>query len=242
MVKRNCVARSGAKHMNRRLLGIGVCLVGLSLGRNALAQQPEVAQQPEETPPDTQEYTVPEGTEFKLQLHTTISSKLSRAGDRVLCTLIDPVPIEDTEVLKRGLRIDGHLGEVHGARYRGKGGLLTIVFDTVELPSGEKVSILGSLTEVFASETGTTPTVGPEGELKGKGPNRIRQAAIIAIPTAAVAAVAAPGPTIAAGAGALIAAYILPKRKQAVLSAGSLIGMRLDKDVIIKVPVSDNAK
>src|SRR6266571_2281475 len=192
--------------MNRRLLAIGVCLVGLSLGRSALAQQPEVAPQPEETPPDTQEYTIPEGTEFKL----------SHAGDRVVCTLIDPVPIEDTEVLKRGLRIDGHLGEVHGARMRGKGGLLTIVFDTVDLPSGEKVSILGSLTEVFASENGSTPTVGPEGELKGKGPNRLRQAAIIAIPTAAVAAVASPGPTIAAGAGALVAAYILPKGKQAV--------------------------
>jgi hypothetical protein len=217
-------------------------LVGLLVGPGAFAQQPDAAPQPDETSPDMQEYTIPEGTEFKLQLHTTISSRLSRPGDRVVCTLIDPVPVEDTEVLKRGLRIDGHLGEVHGARHRGKGGLLTIVFDTVELPSGEKLSILGSLTEVFASENGATPAVGPEGELKGKGPNRLKQAAIIGIPTAAVAAVAAPGPTIAAGAGALVAALIIPKGKQAVLSAGSLIGMRLDKDVTIKVLVSDDTK
>ncbi|PYV17496.1 MAG: hypothetical protein DMG21_08200 [Acidobacteria bacterium] len=153
--------------------------------------------------------------------------------------MIDPVPIEDTEVLGRGLRIDGHLGEVQSARHRGKGGLLTIVFDTVQLPSGEKLSILGSLTEIFASENGATPAVGPEGELKGKGPSRLKQAAIIAIPTAAVAAVAAPGPTIATGVGALVGTYILSKGKQATLSAGSLIGMRLDKDVTIKVPVTD---
>src|SRR5437016_3427361 len=125
---------------NSQFLRTGVCLVGLGLVPAAFAQQPVATAA--DTPPDTQEYVIPEGTEFKLSLHTTISSKLSRPGDRVLCTLIDPVPVEDTEVLGRGLRIDGHLGEVQSARHRGKGGLLTIVFDTVELPSGEKISIL----------------------------------------------------------------------------------------------------
>jgi|SRR5438094_3013483 len=238
MENQNVVAVVGERTMNRRFVGMAVCVAGLCLARGASAQQPG-ATAADPTTGDTQEYVIPEGTEFKLQLHTTIGSKLSRPGDRVLCTLIDPVPIEDTEVLGRGLRIDGHLGEVQSARHRGKGGLLTIVFDTVQLPSGEKLSILGSLTEIFASENGATPAVGPEGELKGKGPSRLKQAAIIAIPTAAVAAVAAPGPTIATGVGALVGTYILSKGKQATLSAGSLIGMRLDKDVTIKVPVTD---
>lgn len=228
----------GEEMMIGKFLAAGVCLLVLSGAPGAFAQQP--AATATDTNADTQEYVIPEGTEFKLSLHTTISSRLSHPGDRVLCTLIDPVPVEDTEVLGRGLRIDGHLGEVQSARHRGKGGLLTIVFDTVELPSGEKISILGSLTEIFASENGATPAVGPEGELKGKGPNRLKQAAIIAIPTAAVAAVAAPGPTIATGAGMLVAALLVPKGKQAMLSAGSLIGMRLDKDVTIKVPVTES--
>src|SRR5208282_5378794 len=87
---------------------------------------------------DENESVVPEGTEFKLQLHTTLNSKSSKAGDRVLTTLLDPVAVEDQDVLPKGLRIDGHVGEVREAGHRGKGGYLTIVFDTVELPNGEK--------------------------------------------------------------------------------------------------------
>jgi hypothetical protein len=41
------------------------------------------------------------------------------------------------------------VAEVEPTGRRGKGGCLTIVFDSLELPNGEKVPILGSLTEVF---------------------------------------------------------------------------------------------
>ena len=126
--------------------------------------------------PAVDEITVPEGTEFKLQLHTTINSSTSKAGDRIMCSLIDPVAVEDRDVLPKGVRIDGHVGESRPAGRKGKGGYLTIVFDTVELPNGQKVAILGSLTEVFSSESGSDPNVGPEGELKGKGPDRREQA------------------------------------------------------------------
>ena len=44
------------------------------------------------------DYTIPEGTEFKLQLHTTVATKTSKEGDRVLATLLDPVIVEDAEV------------------------------------------------------------------------------------------------------------------------------------------------
>lgn len=120
--------------------------------------------------PAVDEITVPEGSEFKLQLHTTINSSTSKAGDRIMCSLIDPVAVEDRDVLPKGVRVDGHVGEARPAARKGKGGYLTIVFDTVELPNGQKVAILGSLTEVFSSESGSDPVVGPEGELKGKGP------------------------------------------------------------------------
>ena len=144
------------------------------------------AQQPAE--PDVDEITVPEGTEFKLQLHTTINSANSKAGDRIVCSLIDPVAVEDRDVLSKGVRIDGHVGEARPAGRKGRGGYLTIVFDTVELPNGQKVAILGSLTEVFSSESGSEPNVGPEGELKGKGPNRKEQALLMVAPAAVGAA------------------------------------------------------
>jgi hypothetical protein len=195
---------------------------------------PLFAQQPDDNPA-VDEITVPEGTEFKLQLHTTINSSTSKAGDRIMCSLIDPVAVEDRDVLPKGVRIDGHVGESRPAGRKGKGGYLTIVFDTVELPNGQKVAILGSLTEVFSSESGSDPTVGPEGELKGKGPDRREQALIIVAP-AVVGAVGGIGTGIALGAVGIMTALFLPKGKQASIAAGSLVGMRLDRDVTLVIP------
>src|SRR5689334_23026900 len=65
----------------------------------------------DDTAPAVDEITVPEGTEFKLQLHTTLNSSTSKAGDRIMCSLIDPVAVEDRDVLPKGVRVDGHVGE-----------------------------------------------------------------------------------------------------------------------------------
>ncbi len=181
------------------------------------------------------EYTIPEGTEFKLALHTEINSKTSRKGDVVITTLLDPVYVEDRLVLPRGVRVYGHITDIHRARRRGKGGMVYIEFDSIELPSGQKVAILGSLTEVFSSSGKTGSKVGPEGNLRGGGANRKEQIAMFAAPTAA-GAVGGVGPGIAAAAGGLAAAILLPHGKQARLLAGSLIGMRLDQDVTITLP------
>lgn len=221
---------SGGWEMKREVWGLVlVCALVLAVAAPAAGQQAAAT--------ETEDFTVPEGTEFKLQLHTTISSKTSKAGDRVITTLYDPVYVYDENVLPKGSRVDGHIGEVKPAGRRGKGGYLTIVFDSVELPNGEKMAILGSLTEIFSSETGSDPIVGVEGDLKGRGPSRKKQLAIIALPAAAGAA-GGVGPAIAAGVAGTAAALILPHGKQATLSAGSLIGMRLDRDVTFTLPVS----
>lgn len=190
------------------------------------------------TSDEMEEYTIPEGTEFKLQLHTAVNSKTSKVGDRVLATLIDPVHVEDREVLPKGVRIDGHVNEVKAAGRKGKGGYIYVVFDTVELPNGEKVAILGSLTEIFAGEGSGATYVGVEGDLRGGGASRMKQLAIATGSTAAGAA-AGIGPGIAAGVGGLILAIVLPRGKQASLSAGSLVGMRLDRDVTTLVPAEE---
>ena len=214
--------------MKKELLGL--LMVGI-FG----AGVPFLRGQQEPAAPDVSEITVPEGTEFKLQLHTTINSESSKAGDRVMATLLDPVAVEDRDVLQKGLRVDGHVGEVKPAGHRGKGGYLTISFDTVELASGEKLALMGSLTEVFSSEGGGNPTVGPEGELKGRGASRKEQLAILG-GSAAAGAAGGLATGIAAAAGGAVAAYIIPRGKQATLKAGSLVGMRLDNDLIISLP------
>ena len=208
-----------------------LCL--LSAGLAPMLRAQDAAAQEEANAPA--EYIIPEGTEFKLQLHTALNSKTTKAGDRVMTTLIDPVAVEDRDVLPKGIRIDGHVGDVRPAGRRGKGGYLTIVFDTLEMPSGEKVSILGSLTEVFSSEGAGDPNVGPEGDLKGHGANKKKQAAMILVPAGAGAA-AGIGPGIVAAAGGVAAAFLLFHGQQAALPAGSLIGMRLDQDVTLTAP------
>jgi hypothetical protein len=207
-----------------------ILLAGMILA----SASPRLAAQQQE--PETEEWTIPEGTEFKLQLHTTVNSKTSKAGDRVLSTLIDPVAVEDREVLPKGVRIDGRIVEVKPAGRKGKGGYIYIVFETVELPTGEKVAIVGSLTEIFSSDDDAS--VGVEGELKGHGASRKTQMAIIGVGTAAGAA-GGIGPGIAAGVGSIIAAVVLPRGKQATLEAGSLVGMRLDRDVSFTLPASE---
>jgi len=213
------------------LLAAGLLQAGL--GRALPAQNPDSQQ------PNADEYTIPEGTEFKLQLHSTINSKTSKAGDRVMSTLVDPVSVEDTDVLPKGLRVDGHVGEAKAAGRRGKGGYVSIIFDTVELPNGEKLAILGSLTEVFSSAGGGDPMVGPEGDLKGRGPSLKKRAAIAAPAVGGGVIAGANGASaagVAAAAGGIAAAVLIPRGQQAALSAGSLIGMRLDRDVTLNAP------
>lgn len=219
----------GSQVMKRRSLGL--LAVGCAF---ALLSAPLWAQQEAENANETvneNELTIPEGTEFKLQLHSTVSSKTSRPGDRILTTLLDPVAIEDRDVLAKGVRIDGHIAEVKAAGRRGKGGYLSLVFDTIELPNGQKLAILGSLTEVFSSEGGGDPSVGPEGDLKGGGASRKKQAAIIASTAAAGAAAGGLYAGVGGAATGVALAVLLPHGKQAALAAGSLIGMRLDHDV-----------
>jgi len=227
----------GSQAMKRRSLGL--LAAGCAF---ALLALPLWAQQEGENANENEnanEITIPEGTEFKLQLHSTVSSKTSKPGDRILTTLLDPVAVEDRDILGKGVRIDGHIAEVKAAGRRGKGGNLSFVFDTVELPNGQKLAILGSLTEVFSSEGGGDPNVGPEGDLKGGGPSRKKQAAIIAGTTAVGAAAGGLYPALGAAGAGVALAILLPHGKQAALAAGSLIGMRLDRDVTYSLPSNE---
>ena len=183
------------------------------------------------------QHWLPEGTEFKLVLHTKINSKTSKKGDVVITTLFDPIYSEDDEViLPKGIRVDGRVQEVHAAAHRGKGGQLYVLFNSLTLPDGQKLAITGSLTEVFGSGNGGgNSSVDAEGDLKGGGPGKAQRIILFGAPTAAGVAAGGVGVGIAAGVGGALAAYFLPKGKQAELASGSLIGMRLDRDLTITV-------
>jgi hypothetical protein len=225
------------KHYLKPLLTV---IIAISASAVLQAQQGQGVLSPQDQQALQQslnQITIPEGTEFKLQLHTSINSKTSKVGDRIIATLIQPVTVEDMIVLHKGLRVFGHVSQVKHAGRHGKGGYLSMEFDSIEMPNGEKVAILGSLTEVFSSAENGTANVGPEGDLKGGGASHKKQLAMFAAPTAAAAA-GGLGPGIAVGVAAGMAAILIPKGKQAELLAGSLIGMRLDEDVTLTLPPS----
>src|SRR6266481_375437 len=99
--------QSGRLRMNREFRqAVAACALIVCLTPLLWAQDTAVKA---DTTANANEYTIPEGTEFKLQLHSALSSKTSKAGDRVMTALIDPVAVEDREVLAKGLRIDGHI-------------------------------------------------------------------------------------------------------------------------------------
>lgn len=221
----------GERLMKKKMKNVVLLLAGVVF---ALAATPAGAQTSLATAQN--QWTVPEGTEFKLQLFTGVNSKVSHKGDRVITRLYDPVYVEDRQVLPKGVRVDGHITEIQAARRRGKGGSLYVVFDTITLPSGQKVAIQGSLTEVFASGGKGNSQIDAEGDLKGAGASRKEQAVLFAAPTAAAAAAGGLGPGIAVGVGAAVAAWVIPHGKQANLMAGSLIGMRLDRDLTLTLP------
>ena len=185
--------------------------------------------------PGVQDYVIPEGTEFKLELQTPVNSRTAREGDRLLTTLVDPVYVYDRAVLPKGVRVEGSVLDVERARRKGHGGDLALGFSSVELPNGEKVPIRGSLTEIFWSRHLDNINVTPEGDLVGTHPSRLMQTAVV------LGAIAAGGPVgigvgIAAGIGGLTGALVVPRGHEAQLEKGAIIGMRLDHYAAISLP------
>jgi len=135
------------------------------------------------------------------------------------------------DVLPTGVRIRGTIAEVEPPGHRGKGGCLTIVFDSLELANGEKVPILGSLTEVYSIGSDGNASVSSRG-LCGSGASHTTRAVIVA-GGAAAGASGGTGSGVAGGMVGALVAYLLPRGKAAALSAGSVLGMRLDREATV---------
>jgi hypothetical protein len=178
---------------------------------------------------------VPEGTEFKLQLQTSINSKSSKVGDRLLAILVAPAYVNNTVAFPKGTRIEGSITSVKRAAHRGKGGVITPTFNYAELADGRKIAILGLLTEVYPGNDTGDVHVDLEGDLKGGGPSLLKKTALVA-GAAAAGGTAGIGAGVAAGIGGLFGAIFIPRGHEAILRVGAVIGMRLVRST--EVPVS----
>lgn len=90
---------------------------------------------------------VPVGTNLKVRLNDTLSSKDSRVGDRFTATVIDPSRFDEA-------RITGHISSINkSGKIKGRTSM-NLAFDSVELRDGRRGVLHGYVTRVYGDDSG----------------------------------------------------------------------------------------
>ncbi len=91
---------------------------------------------------------VPIGTNLKIRLNDTISSKESRAGDKFTATVMDPVRFNEAT-------LHGHVRSiVKSGKVKGKT-TVNLSFDSIDMPGDGKQGVLhGYVTRVYGTDSG----------------------------------------------------------------------------------------
>ena len=106
---------------------------------------------------------VPVGTNLKIRLNETLSSKESRAGDKFTATAIDPVRFNEATV-------HGHIRSiVKSGTVKGRT-TMNLTFDSIELPSDppKRGVMHGYVTKVYGESAKTDQEGGVQSEGRGK--------------------------------------------------------------------------
>lgn len=198
-------------------------------------------------PLPARDFFLQEGTEIVLALHTTVDTEINQKGDRILCTVTKPVLIDNVEVIPEGSRVLGRIGDVKKPGRFGREGQLVLTFDSIEVPGAGTVKISGSLVDLYDPEYEDhvtdkempelkDVTLGREGEVKGAGASKLKQAASLG-GGAGVGAAAGGGVGaaigVAVGAGV---AFVWFKGKHVELPAGTGLIMRIDRGLTLAIP------
>jgi hypothetical protein len=85
---------------------------------------------------------VPIGTNLKIRIEDTLSSKDSRVGDRFTATVLDPVRFNEA-------RVTGHISSIQkSGKIKGRTSM-NLAFDSIELPDGRRGVLHGYVTRVY---------------------------------------------------------------------------------------------
>ncbi len=112
--------------------------------------------------PQTVAVTVPEATALKVKMVDALDSGTSQPGDHFAATLLESVIVGDRVALAAGSTIEGTLTDVIPAKkgIKESGGALTLSFETITTPSGEKASMSAYLSQVAKSTKKKAGTIG----------------------------------------------------------------------------------
>jgi hypothetical protein len=96
---------------------------------------------------------VPYGTDLKIRLNDTLSSKDSRVGDRFTATVISPTRFDEA-------RLSGHISSIEkSGKIKGRTSM-NLAFDSVELRDGRRDTLHGYVTRVYGEGSGTADNEG----------------------------------------------------------------------------------
>jgi len=192
-------------------------------------------------PSSARDFFLQEGTEVILILHTTVDTKISRSGDRIIATVQDPILLDNIEVIPHGARVLGRVGEISKPGRFGRGGKLILTFESIDVPGSGQVQIAGSLVDIYDPEDLDDPLlrdvdIGSEGEVQASGPRKLKRVgSVVGGGAIGAAAGAGLGAAIGVAAGAGVA-YVWFKGKHVEVPAGTGLIMRVDRGVTVSVP------
>jgi hypothetical protein len=90
---------------------------------------------------------VPVGTNLKVRLEDTLSSKDSRVGDRFTATVLDPVRFNEATAT-------GHISSIQkSGKIKGRTSM-NLAFDSIRLSDGHSGTLHGYVTRVYGSDSG----------------------------------------------------------------------------------------
>ena len=186
------------------------------------------------TTPAVRYFTVPANTVIRVRMDTELNSKTARSGDRFSATVTEPVygGGSGVDVVPTGSKVWGRVTTVRRAGRRTPGNI-AVSFYQVELPTGVRHAINGSLSSLQADDVNADN----EGTVTGKG-NRKRDAVFIgggAATGAIIGAIAGGGKGAAIGAilggGLGTGARVYEKEQDAEVKSGTQFGVILNRAV-----------
>src|SRR6185436_11235199 len=90
---------------------------------------------------------IPAGTDLKVRINDTLSSKESRIGDRFTATVIDPSRFDEA-------RLNGHISSIQkSGKIKGRTSM-NLAFDSIEMRDGRRGVLHGYVTRVYGEGSG----------------------------------------------------------------------------------------
>jgi|SRR6185369_16700352 len=175
-------------NQSKLLLIVLVLLVGAPAV--ALGQKTTTKPRLRRPAPRTVAPLVPVGTNLKVRLEDTLSSKESRAGDKFTAYVLDPVRFNEATVR-------GHVRSiVKSGRIKGRT-TMNLTFDSISLADGRTGTMHGYVTKVYGDKGRTDEEGGVQSESRGR--QTVKRSGIGAGAGAIIGAIAGGGKGAAIG-------------------------------------------